>query len=117
LFTNLSFEITSGEMKMSDNNTPPDAPPDKPWHGKRYAFFSHSGCEAFPCHPTGDAANFNCLFCYCPLYMLGSECGGSPAYSPDGIKDCTNCTLPHERENYGIIVGRFQDIVDKMKIL
>jgi Zn-finger protein len=100
-------------MEMQDNNTPAD----KLWHGKRYAFFNHSECEAFPCHTTGDPDNFNCLFCYCPLYMLGRECAGSPAYSQDGVKDCTNCTLPHERENYGIIVGRFQDIVNKMRKL
>jgi Zn-finger protein len=93
---------------------PKDKFPVKPWHGKRYAFFSHRECEAFPCHQMDDRDKFNCLFCYCPLYMLGRECGGSPSYQ-SGIKDCTNCTLPHERENYGDIVGKFEDIVKKLK--
>jgi Zn-finger protein len=93
---------------MSENKTP-----DNTWHGKRYAFFCHSQCEAFPCHSVEDTDNFNCLFCYCPLYMLGKECGGSPDFH-SGIKDCSNCTLPHERKNYGVIVGRFEDIVKQM---
>ncbi|MBO5973618.1 MAG: metal-binding protein, partial [Clostridia bacterium] len=35
---------------------------------KNYAFISHRDCEFFPCHQTSDVDNFNCLFCYCPLY-------------------------------------------------
>lgn len=32
----------------------------------------------------------------------------------NGIKDCTNCTLPHNRENYDYVISRFQDIADTM---
>jgi Zn-finger protein len=88
--------------------------PAKPWKDKRYAFYSHRECEAFPCHTEVDTENFNCLFCYCPLYALGASCGGAPVYLKNGVKDCSNCTLPHERDNYGIIVGKFEDIVKAM---
>ena len=41
-----------------------------------YAFTQHRACEFFPCHKTGHPEDFNCLFCYCPLYTLGERCGG-----------------------------------------
>ena len=44
---------------------------EKPyWEGKEYSYFSHKKCEYFPCHKGADPENFNCLFCYCPLYAL-----------------------------------------------
>jgi len=85
------------------------------WREKHYSFFQHRKCEAFPCHKIDDAENFNCLFCYCPLYLLGDECGGDFKYLSNGVKDCCSCTLPHDRDNYGYITGRFQDIMKKMK--
>ena len=84
------------------------------WRDKKFAFFNHSECEAFPCHATDDRDNFNCLFCYCPLYVLGGKCGGKFTYLPNGIKDCAHCVMPHQRANYGYIAGRFQDIALKM---
>ena len=41
------------------------------WEDKHYSFFSNRECEYFPCHKGADPENFNCLFCYCPLYALG----------------------------------------------
>ena len=38
----------------------------------RYSFFQHTACEFFPCHETAHPEDFNCLFCYCPLYALGA---------------------------------------------
>ncbi len=76
----------------------------------RYSFFSHRDCEFFPCHAGADPENFNCLFCYCPLYALGRDCGGNFRYLEGGVKDCTNCLFPHERENYAAIVARFAEI-------
>ena len=32
-----------------------------------------------PCHKTV-GESFNCLFCYCPLYALGDQCGGNFTY-------------------------------------
>ena len=43
------------------------------WEAKHYAFFQNRDCEYFPCHKVKDEENFNCLFCYCPLYALGSN--------------------------------------------
>ena len=71
-----------------------------------YKFFNHAGCEYFPCHPTKDRNNFNCLFCYCPLYPMGRECGGNYVYMENGIKDCSGCMLPHRRENYDLVMGK-----------
>lgn len=78
---------------------------------KEYAFFNHKKCEYFPCHPTSDPDNFNCLFCYCPLYALGDQCGGNFQYLPNGFKDCSGCTFPHRRESYDAIMERYQDII------
>lgn len=82
---------------------------------KKYAYFSHKECEYFPCHEGADEENFNCLFCYCPLYTLGEDCGGDFVYLENGIKDCTKCTYPHKRENYEGVTGRYGEIVERMK--
>ncbi|MDR1542744.1 MAG: cysteine-rich small domain-containing protein [Clostridiales bacterium] len=84
------------------------------WRECEYSFFSHRKCEAFPCHETKDEENFNCLFCYCPLYLLGEKCGGRYAFLSNGIKDCSACAYPHERESYGAITTRFKEIAAKM---
>ncbi|GHS85159.1 metal-binding protein [Synergistales bacterium] len=83
------------------------------WRDKEFSFFSHKKCEAFPCHETDDQENFNCLFCYCPLYLLGADCGGRYEYLQNGVKDCSRCLFPHVRENYGVITERFFDIAAK----
>ena len=43
----------------------------------KYSFFAHRECEFFTCNPGADPDRFNCLFCYCPLYCLGKNCGGN----------------------------------------
>jgi len=53
--------------------------------------FNHEKCEYWPCH---DLKKVNCLFCYCPLYHI-DDCGGIYKLKND-IKDCSNCTLPHD---------------------
>ena len=70
---------------------------------EQYKFFQHKECEYFPCHGNADPENFNCLFCYCPLYALGDRCGGNFTYTESGIKDCSSCLRPHKRENYDSI--------------
>ncbi|MBN9648435.1 cysteine-rich small domain-containing protein [Terrisporobacter glycolicus] len=82
---------------------------------ENYKFFSHKECEYFPCHKTNDSDNFNCLFCYCPLYALKDKCGGNFKYTDSGIKDCSNCNLPHRRDNYDYIIGKFKDIINITK--
>ena len=82
---------------------------------RHYAFFQNRECEYFPCHAGADKENFNCLFCYCPLYALGRKCGGNFRYTESGIKDCTNCQVPHKRENYDNIMARFQELVELIR--
>ncbi|MCC0683905.1 cysteine-rich small domain-containing protein [Clostridioides sp. ZZV15-6383] len=79
--------------------------------GENYKFFNHKNCEFFPCHKTNKPEEFNCLFCYCPLYALGENCGGNFKYTDKGIKDCSSCMLPHKKDNYNYIMGKFQDLV------
>ena len=79
---------------------------------ENFKFFQHRECEFFPCHETNDEENFNCLFCYCPLYALGENCGGNFKYTEDGIKDCSDCMVPHRRKNYEYIMNKFDDIVE-----
>ena len=85
------------------------------WEGKHYAFFQNRECEFFPCHKGADPENFNCLFCYCPLYALGKKCGGNCSFTESGIKDCSGCLVPHCRENYGRIVARFGELCEMIK--
>lgn len=42
--------------------------------------------------------NFNCKFCYCPLYFLPIDCGGNYRILKGNIKDCTKCNLIHDGE-------------------
>lgn len=77
---------------------------------RNFAFFCHKDCEFFPCHQGIKEEDFNCLFCYCPLYALGDKCGGNFRYLDGGIKDCTNCLIPHQRNNYDYIIGKYPEI-------
>ena len=76
----------------------------------RYSFFQHKACEFFPCHKTEHPEDFNCLFCYCPLYALGDKCGGNYAYLPNGVKDCSACLIPHGRKSYSYVVSKYPEI-------
>ena len=71
-------------------------------------FFQNTLCEYFPCHNAADRGSFNCLFCYCPLYAGGSQCGGDYTITDKGHKDCTACLFPHRRENYSIILDKLR---------
>ena len=84
---------------------------------ENYKFFQHKACEFFPCHETKDVENFNCLFCYCPLYALGRDCGGNFCYTESGIKNCVNCMFPHRKGNYDRVIARFAEIVKRMQEL
>jgi len=81
-----------------------------------YAFFCNRECEYFPCHKTDDPDNFNCLFCYCPLYPLGRDCGGHFYYNEKGNKVCKNCEIPHIRSNYGYIRSRYKEVMARIAL-
>lgn len=78
-------------------------------------FVQNRDCEYFPCHKGADPETFSCLFCYCPLYALGENCGGSFTYTQQGIKDCTNCLRPHRRENYSAICEKLLLVMELAK--
>mgnify|MGYP002857221856 CR=1 FL=1 len=69
-------------------------------------FFENRDCQFFPCHKL--EGDFNCLFCYCPLYEK-NPCPGKPVFikKEDGriLKNCTDCTFPHRPENYERIMS------------
>ena len=76
-------------------------------HTKQYSerFFENRDCPYFPCHEGPE--DFNCLFCYCPLYTR-EDCPGSPVYKEKNgkrIKVCTGCSFPHRPENYEIVLS------------
>ena len=78
---------------------------------EHYKFFSNQKCEYFRCHKL-EEEDFNCLFCYCPLYPLGEQCGGNFVYTKNGIKDCQNCTIPHQRDSYDFIQSKCQQLLE-----
>ena len=76
--------------------------------GPHFAFFQNSECEFFPCHKTDRPEDFNCLFCYCPLY-LKDDCGGNFKILENGVKDCSNCLFPHKAENYERVIEKLSN--------
>ena len=80
-----------------------------------YDFYQHKECEYFPCHEKADPETFSCMFCYCPLYCLGENCGGNFTYTAQGFKDCSACLKPHCRENYHTIMGQMMDVMELVK--
>lgn len=90
---------------------------DRPfWEGKHYAFTQNKECEFFPCHKTEKPEDFNCLFCYCPLYALGPDCGGTFSYTAAGVKDCSRCTRLHRGEaGASVVKKRFAQLAELAK--
>ena len=76
-----------------------------------YDYFQNKECPYFPCHKGVAEQDFNCLFCYCPLYALGENCGGNFTYTSGGVKDCSGCVIPHRRENYDKILAKMDKII------
>lgn len=76
-----------------------------------YRFFQNRECKFFPCHEVQDEDDFNCLFCYCPLY-LDDNCIGSPEYIITGrgqrIKDCSSCLVVHSPEMYDKVIAHLR---------
>jgi hypothetical protein len=66
-----------------------------------YKKFKNKECEFFPCHKT---EHLNCLFCFCPLYNSKYDCGGDYTILSNGIKDCSECLIPHSETGYDDII-------------
>jgi len=75
-------------------------------------FFKNVECRFFPCHERIGTETFNCLFCYCPLYSLGRDCGGNFEYIGESgnVKCCSKCTFPHEAGNYDLVIAKLRMI-------
>lgn len=90
-----------------------DAPDVEEPYAADYSYFENRSCKYYPCHKS---EHLNCLFCYCPMYAL-EHCPGNPRYKEkDGrcIKVCTDCTFPHEKENYTKVMGVLKKIVENI---
>ncbi len=74
---------------------------------ENYKFVRNVRCEYFPCHKIEDESEFNCLFCFCPLYMLKGACGGHFKYT-NGFKDCSDCILPHSKNAHTYIMSKMK---------
>ena len=81
-----------------------------------HRFFSNKACMHFPCHSAPETApeeeKFNCLFCYCPLYPLGDDCGGVftwVEHKEIKIKLCMDCGLPHQPEYYDTVINKLTE--------
>ncbi len=72
--------------------------------------FQNKDCEYFPCHKGIPEEEFNCLFCFCPLYALKDKCGGNFGYH-DGIKDCMGCRKPHDKDSYAFIMSKIDEVI------
>ena len=71
------------------------------------SFFVNRACKSFPCHDVPES-EFNCMFCYCPLYDT-EDCGGDYFYNDRNIKNCKNCGFPHFRDNYPKLIKKLKE--------
>jgi Zn-finger protein len=76
-----------------------------------YKYFENRQCKYYPCH---NIKNVNCLFCFCALYFL--ECNGNFKILDNGIKDCSECLIPHKEDNYDYIVEILKKEILRKKI-
>ena len=72
---------------------------------ENYKFSQNNKCEYFPCHKVENKDDFNCLFCFCPLYLLKNKCGGNFKYTND-FKDCSDCKIPHSKGAYKFVMSK-----------
>lgn len=73
-----------------------------------YRFYTNKACQFLPCHDVESTEDFNCMFCYCPLYFL-EDCGGNYEMK-HGIKDCGKCLIPHRPKGYDYINKKIGEI-------
>ena len=79
---------------------------------RRYQFFNHAACEVLPLpRHAGRGAQLP-LLPSARSTRSGPACGGNYRYVGErgDIKDCSACTLPHRRENYDYLMGRYAEI-------
>ena len=77
-------------------------------------YYKNTECEYFPCHENA-GEDFNCMFCFCPLYPLGDKCGGNFEYIDDKVKNCSNCLIPHSKDGYEYISKKLGEVSEIAK--
>lgn len=77
-----------------------------------HKFMQNRECEYFPCHKIDNPEEFNCLFCFCPLYALKDQCGGDFVYLPNGVKSCVGCTKTHVKDGYNHVAKQFKKLTE-----
>ena len=101
-------ELKKGNIEGSSGKVP-DEVKDNDGYAASEKYFENVACPYYPCHKFPDTEgpiHMNCLFCFCPLYHM-ENCPGNPTYKEKNgkiIKVCTNCTFPHIRDNYEIVM-------------
>jgi hypothetical protein len=71
-----------------------------------HKYFKNIDCKYFPCHKIKNDGFFNCLFCFCPLF-LDKNCGGKYLLINE-IKDCSDCTIVHNKAGYKFICSKLK---------
>lgn len=72
---------------------------------ENFKFFENKACEFYPCHVEGQ----NCLFCYCPLYWIPIDCGGTYKLLENGTKECEDCTKPHDANGWDYVQDKLRE--------
>jgi len=70
----------------------------------------NKNCEFLPCHKGIPEDEFNCLFCFCPLYILKDKCGGDYTRI-NNKKNCSLCGRPHKKDGYEFIMSKLDKSV------
>lgn len=83
---------------------------DSNFKTENYKFIQNRACEFFPCHKVENVDVFNCLFCFCPLYLLKDKCGGNFKYT-NKVKDCSDCTIPHSNNAHEYVMSKMSTII------
>lgn len=73
-----------------------------------HRFYKNIKCKYFPCHKGVKRSEFNCLFCFCPLYHR-FDCGGKYEIKKNKKKDCSRCVLPHTKLAYDYIMNKLKE--------
>ncbi|MBS6207644.1 MAG: hypothetical protein KH939_06270 [Firmicutes bacterium] len=46
---------------------------------------------------------------------MGDKCGGNFKYLDGGIKDCSDCLIPHSPKGYDYIISKYGEILELAK--
>ena len=73
-----------------------------------HRFFRNIDCRYFPCHQVSDETSFNCLFLFLSA-ISGRRLRRTFKMTAKGIKDCTDCKIPHRPEGYDYIIKKLKE--------